>query len=131
MGLLKDHLETAAQLEKAVAEYRDADDWPIQIDAGFYAVYHTMEAIHAIGCRDTNTFADGFDLLERIMVPEGFSTEFVHRFNYLFYFRRGAIYNAHVPSETQLAEYRRVAAEALAEAKAVYKKANGRQAALA
>ena len=130
MGLLKDHLETAAALEQAVNDYRESEDWPILIDAGFYAVYHTMEAIHAVACTDTNTFADGFDLFERVLVPQGFSPEFVRQFNYLFYFRRGAIYGPHFPSDAQLAEYRRVATAALAEAKAVYNKVNERQAAL-
>lgn len=130
MGLLKDHLATSAALEQAVVDYGAAEDWPIVIDAGFYAVYHMMEAIHAVACTDTSTFADGFDLLERVLVPQGFSPQFVRNFNYLFYFRRGAIYGPHFPSQAQMAEYRRTASHALAEAKAVYKKASGAEAAL-
>ncbi|MGH7659423.1 MAG: hypothetical protein ACRENA_00715, partial [Vulcanimicrobiaceae bacterium] len=87
---------------------------------GFYAVYHMMEAAHALDCRDTSTFADGFDLLERIFVPQGLSRDFVHEFDYLFFFRRGAIYGPHFPTEAQLRQYVATSKSALEKARAFY-----------
>lgn len=130
MGVLKDHLQTSAELVKAVDQYRDKDDWPIAVDAGFYAVYHMLEAIHALDYRDTSTFADGFDLIERILVPLGLSNEFEQSFNFLFYFRRGTIYGPHVPSEMQLRKYLRVANDALTEARALYERREAEQGAV-
>lgn len=124
MGLLNDHLKMSAELEKATDTYNDLQHWPIVVDAGFYAVYHMMEATHALDCRDTSTFADGFDLLERILLPQGLSRNFVQDFDYLFFFRRGAIYGPHFPTEAQLREYVTVAKSALKEARAFYDRRN-------
>lgn len=124
MGLLKDHLKMSAALEKAVDDYNDPEHWPIVVDAGFYTVYHMMEAAHALDCRDTSTFADGFDLLERILVPQGLPRNFVRQFDYLFFFRRGAIYGPHVPTEAQMRQYVAVAKDALKTARAFYENAS-------
>ena len=120
MGLLKDHLEMSAALEKAVDQYREHEDWPIVVDAGFYTVYHMMEAIHALECRDTSTFTDGFDLLDRILIPQGITEEFARQFDFLFFFRRGTIYGPHFPSEAQLNQYVATAKDALKKARAFY-----------
>ena len=122
MGLLNDHLKMSAALEKAVDEYNDLEHWPIVIDAGFYTVYHMMEAAHALDCRDTSTFADGFDLLERIFVPQGLGRDFVEQFDYLFFFRRGTIYGPHVPTDAQLRNYVNVSKDALKKARAFYER---------
>ena len=120
MGLLKDHLKMSADLEKAVEQYNDMEHWPVAIDAGFYTVYHMLEAVHALECRDTSTFADGFDLLDRILVPQGIAPEFREQFDFLFFFRRGTIYGPHFPSEAQLGQYVAVAKSALANARKLY-----------
>jgi len=122
MGLLKDHLEMSSTLEKALETYRAPDEWPIIMDAGFYTVYHMVEAIHALDCTDTSTFADGFDLLDRILVPQGIGRDFVSKFEFLFYFRRGAIYGAHFPSEKQVRTFIETSKAALRSARAFYEK---------
>lgn len=114
----------SADLEKATDKYNDLEHWPIAIDAGFYAVYHMLEAAHALDCRDTSTFADGFDLIDRIFVPQGLPRAFVEQFDFLFFFRRGAIYGPHVPTAVQLREYVVVAKSALQEARAFYNRRN-------
>ncbi len=79
--------------------------WPVTIDAGFYAVFHMIEALNALECRDAYTFADALDILERILAPRYLGQEFLGNYEYLFYFRRGALYGAHFPSPVAVARY--------------------------
>jgi len=103
---LETHRELSRQL---LAEMRRAQredgQWPVVVDAGFYAVFHALEALNALECRDAYTFADAVDILERLLAPRYLGEAFVREYEYLFYFRRGALYGAHIPSAEQLAGY--------------------------
>ena len=105
MALLKDHMDLANVLHTDMNEAIKKDEWPIVVDAGFYAVFQGMEAANALECRDTYSFADAADVLETILVERGFGEEFASDYRFLIYFRRGTIYGAHTPSQAQLAEY--------------------------
>ncbi len=105
MAILKDHLALAETLHADMTGAHRRGEWPIVVDAGFYTVFHGMEAVNATECRDTYSFADAADVLETILVKNGFSEEFASDYRYLFYFRRGAIYGAHVPSDGQVGDY--------------------------
>jgi hypothetical protein len=105
MAILEDHLVLARALHEDMKRADVKGDWPIVIDAGFYAVFHGMEAINALECRDTYSFADAADILETILVERGLGQQFASDYRYLFYFRRGALYGAHFPSEQQMKEY--------------------------
>jgi uncharacterized protein (UPF0332 family) len=105
MALLNDHIELANALHSDMKSAHEKGEWPIAVDAGFYTVFHGMEAVNAVECRDTYSFADAADVLETILVERGFGEEFASDYRYLFYFRRGALYGAHVPSKEQMAEY--------------------------
>lgn len=105
MTVLKDHIELANALHADMKRALEKGEWAIVVDAGFYTVFHGMEAINALECRDTYSFADAADVLETILVERGLGNEFASDYRYLFYFRRGALYGAHVPSQEQLTEY--------------------------
>lgn len=105
MALLKDHIDLANALHADMKRAHDKGEWPIAVDAGFYTVFHGMEAVNALECRDTYSFADAADVLETILVERGFGEEFASDYRYLFYFRRGTLYGAHLPSQEQMTEY--------------------------
>lgn len=105
MADLNTHLEFAKQQNTAMSRAIADRHWPIVVDAGFYAVYHVMEALNAIDCRDSYNFADAFDILEQILVPRVLSQTFMQDYQYLFYFRRGALYGPHFPTQAELNEY--------------------------
>ena len=105
MAILEDHLVLARALYDDMKRAHTKGEWPIAVDAGFYAVFHGMEAINALECRDTYSFADAADILETILVERGLGQQFASDYRYLFYFRRGALYGAHFPSEKQMNEY--------------------------
>lgn len=105
MAILEDHLVLARALYEDMKRANVKGDWPIAIDAGFYAVFHGMEAINALECRDTYSFADAADILETILVERGLGQQFASDYRYLFYFRRGGLYGAHFPSEQQMKDY--------------------------
>lgn len=105
MALLSDHIGLANDLHADMKSAYEKGEWPIVVDAGFYTVFHGMEAANAVECRDTYSFADAADVLETILVERGFGEEFASDYRYLFYFRRGALYGAHEPSPEQMAEY--------------------------
>jgi hypothetical protein len=105
MAILADHLALARALHEDMKRADVKGDWPIVVDAGFYAVFHGMEAINALECRDTYSFADAADILETVLVERGLGQQFASDYRYLFYFRRGALYGAHFPSEQQMKEY--------------------------
>jgi hypothetical protein len=64
-----------------------------------------MEAMSALECRDSYTFADAANILENVLVQRGFGREFLDDYRYLFYFRRGALYGPHIPTSEQLTEF--------------------------
>lgn len=107
MAVLADHLALAKTLYADFDAALASDEWAVAVDAGFYAVFHGMEAMNAMECRDTYSFADAADILETILVDKGLGSEFAADYRYLFYFRRGALYGAHMPTKTQMAEYAR------------------------
>lgn len=107
MARLNDHVALSEILHADMRRASNAGEWPIVVDAGFYSVFHGIEAVNALECRDTYSFADFVDILETILPARGFSDEFVADYRYLFYFRRGAIYGAHEPSSAQIEEYER------------------------
>jgi hypothetical protein len=113
------HRQLAGQLWQDMERARAEQHWPVLVDAGFYAVFHTMEALNALDCRDAYSFADAVDILERALAPRLLGEAFVKDYEYLFYFRRGALYGAHFPSPTQLEEFVTVSARAYAHAAAV------------
>lgn len=105
MAVFSEHLALSktlyGEMNKAVQE----GEWAVAVDAGFYTVFHGMESLNALECRDTYSFADAADIIETILVERGLGQQFVSDYRYLFYFRRGALYGAHVPDEKQMAEY--------------------------
>jgi hypothetical protein len=111
---LETHHNLARQLLSEMRRAHADGDWPVAVDAGFYAVFHGMEALNAVECRDSYTFADAVDILERMLAPRYLGESFVKDYEYLFYFRRGALYGAHFPSAAQLARYVAVSERAYA-----------------
>ncbi len=105
MAVYSDHLALAKSLYVEMEKAMDSGDWALTVDAGFYTVFHGMEALNAIECRDTYSFADAADIIETILVERGLGSQFLSDYRYLFYFRRGALYGAHVPNKKQIAEY--------------------------
>lgn len=114
MADLETHRDLAQQLFTEMRRAREDGQWPVVVDAGFYAVFHGMEALNAVECRDSYTFADAVDILERMLAPRYLGEAFVKDYEYLFYFRRGALYGAHFPSAEQLACYVAVSERAYA-----------------
>jgi hypothetical protein len=114
MADLDTHQNLARQLCTEMRRAQDDGHWPVVVDAGFYAVFHGMEALNALECRDSYSFADAVDILERMLAPHYLGEAFVKDYEYLFYFRRGALYGAHFPSPEQLARYVAVAERAYA-----------------
>lgn len=107
MAILTDHLTLMKTLLSEFDAALASNEWAVVVDAGFYAVFHGMEAMNALECRDAYSFADAADILDTILVDKGLGTEFAADYRYLFYFRRGALYGAHVPAQAQMAEYAR------------------------
>jgi hypothetical protein len=99
------HLELSHTLHRDMNQARKEDEWPIVVDAGYYAVFHGIEALNALECRDSYTFADAADILENVLAHRGLGDSFVDDYRYLFYFRRGALYGCHVPTADQLAQF--------------------------
>jgi hypothetical protein len=101
------HRQLAETLHKDMQDALRSNEWPIAVDAGYYAVFHGMEAMNALECRDSYTFADAADILENVLIKRGLGAQFVDDYRYLFYFRRGALYGVHIPSADQLFEFAR------------------------
>ena len=114
MADLETHHELSRQLLTEMRRAQEDGHWPVVVDAGFYAVFHAMEALNAVECRDAYSFADAVDILERMLAPRYLGEAFVKDYEYLFYFRRGALYGAHFPSAEQLARYVEVSERAYA-----------------
>jgi hypothetical protein len=112
MAELEIHRTLAKQLHIAFKKAIKDGDWPIVVDAGFYFVFHEMEAFNAFECRDSYTFADAADILENVLCPRWLSEKFVHDYRYLFYFRRGALYGTHFPKKEQLDTFIKTSEEA-------------------
>jgi hypothetical protein len=104
MAELKVHKELAAQLLAAAKRSDPVNEWPITIDAAFYAVFHLMEALNAAECRDSYTFGDADDLLTHFLTDE-LGESFAKRYRYGFYFRRGTIYGPHFPTRNQVTQF--------------------------
>jgi len=104
MANYEDHLALARQLHEDMKRAVTKGEWPIAVDAGFYTVFHGMEALNALECRDTYSFADAADILETMLEPK-LGQQFVADYRYLFFFRRGALYGAHFPSGAQITEF--------------------------
>jgi len=101
------HHKLAKQLLAAARKAEADKHWPITIDAGFYAVFHLMEALNAVDCRDSYNFADADDILN-IFLTEQLGERFASNYRYLFYFRRGALYGHHFPSVEQVTSFLRM-----------------------
>jgi hypothetical protein len=99
------HRELAETLHRDMQDALRSNEWPIAVDAGYYAVFHAMEAMNALECRDSYTFADAADILENVLTRRGLAGQFLDDYRYLFYFRRGALYGVHIPSPDQLSEF--------------------------
>src|SRR5687767_2699301 len=95
MAVFKSHADLADTLYADMQEGYRSGEWPIVVDAGYYAVFHGMEAMNALECRDSYTFADAADILENVLTERGLGKQFIDDYRYLFYFRRGALYGAH------------------------------------
>jgi hypothetical protein len=119
MADLATHRALAGQLAEAMRQASAQGHWPVVVDAGFYAVFHAMEALNALDCRDAYTFADAVDILERSLAPRLLGEAFVRDYEFLFYFRRGALYGAHFPTTAQLSRFVAVSERAYAHATAV------------
>jgi hypothetical protein len=104
MADMATHRQLAEGLLQAARRAESAKQWPITIDASFYAVFHLMEALNAMDCTDSYNFADADDILHHCLSPE-LGDRFVRDYRYLFYFRRGVIYGQHFPSEKQVTRY--------------------------
>jgi uncharacterized protein (UPF0332 family) len=99
------HIDLANTLYADMENAHRSGEWPIVVDAGYYAVFHGMEAMNALECRDSYTFADAADILENVLAKRGLDEAFIDDYRYLFYFRRGALYGGHFPTSEQLSEF--------------------------
>ena len=111
MANYKEHLKFAADLHSEMRSSLATDAWPVVVDAGYYAVFHGMEAMNATECRNSHSFADAGEILDSILVRQ-LGSRFGDQYNHLFYFRRGAIYGSHVPTDAQLKRYVEIAEDA-------------------
>lgn len=107
MAVFDDHIALSRTLFSDFETSLAAGEWPIAVDAGYYAVFHGMEAMSALECRDSYSFADAADILETALRSQGLSEGFIQDYRYLFYFRRGALYGAHIPTQLQMKEFAR------------------------
>ena len=108
----------AALANELLVQMQEADheaEWAIAVDAGYYAVFHSLEALNALECRDSYTFADAADILQNVLVERVLDRSVRHAYDYLFYFRRGVIYGCHEPTRRQTAEYCRVVEDCIAQ----------------
>lgn len=108
MAHYQTHLALAANL---LSDMRSGVSGPEQlsaVDAGYYAVFHAMEAINATECRNSHSFADAGEILDAILARRFLDESFVDDYNFLFYFRRGVIYGAHFPFPAQMERFREV-----------------------
>jgi hypothetical protein len=105
MARYEPHINLANTLYSDMERAHCSGEWPITVDAGYYAVFHGMEAMNALECRDSYSFADAADILENVLTERGLGKQFLDDYRYLFYFRRGTLYGAHVPTTDQLAEF--------------------------
>lgn len=99
------HSALAKELLAQMRRSQSSTEWAIAVDAGFYAVFHSLEALNATECRDSYSFADAADILENVLVGRVLDKSVLKDYRHLFYFRRGALYGCHVPNDAQLAEY--------------------------
>lgn len=99
------HSALALDLLGQMRRSQNGAEWAIAVDAGFYAVFHSLEALNATECRDSYTFADAADILENILAGRVLDKSVVSAYRQLFYFRRGTLYGCHVPTKAQMAEY--------------------------
>ncbi len=104
MADMTTHRELANQLYEAARSAHAAKQWPITIDAAFYSVFHLMEALNAVDCRDSYNFADADDILTNFLTDQ-LGERFARNYRYLFYFRRGVLYGPHFPTEPQVTEF--------------------------
>lgn len=105
MALLEEHFELATTLHGDMRQAHQVGEWPIVVDAGFYAVFHALEAMSALECRDSYSFADALDIIETVIAERAVAAHLVSDYRYLLYFRRGALYGAHFPTAEQLTDY--------------------------
>ena len=114
MAHYKAHLQLAGTLLEDMRSSIAAQEWPIAVDAGYYAVFHAMEALNATECRNSHSFADAGEILDSVLSRRFLGETFVDQYNFLFYFRRGTLYGAHTPAAEQLARYREVVEQSYA-----------------
>ena len=105
MAIFASHIALAQILYNDMERAHGSGEWPITVDAGYYAVFHGMEAMNALECRDAYTFADAADILENVLSERGLGRQFLDDYRFLFYFRRGALYGPHIPTPQQMAEF--------------------------
>ena len=123
MAIYELHRQLAETLHSDMQDALRSNEWSIAVDAGYYAVFHAMEAMNALECRDSYTFADAADILENVLTRRGLGGQFLDDYRYLFYFRRGALYGAHIPSPAQLSEFARRANRGFKSVQRLLKKA--------
>lgn len=93
--------ELLDRMRKAQAE----TEWPIAVDTGFYAVFHALEALNAVECQDSYSFADAADILDNVLTGRVLKPLVRQAYQHLFYFRRGTLYGCHTPTQAQITEY--------------------------
>ncbi len=99
------HSVLAQDLLNQVRSSQNGAEWAIAVDAGFYAVFHSLEALNALDCRDSYSFADAADILENVLTDRVLGPSILTSYRHLFYFRRGTLYGSHVPTKDQMNEY--------------------------
>jgi len=105
MANVDTHKQLAASLLADMRKSDPKEEWPIIVDAGYYALFHSLEALSALECRDSYTFADAADILDNVLSGPILDRSIFTAYNYLFYFRRGAIYGWHTPTAQQIVRY--------------------------
>lgn len=114
MASFENHWNMAQSL---LGDMRQADPeqaWPVVVDAGYYAMFHTIEAVNALECRDSFTFADFADVLDHVLTGRIVDPCLRDAYHYLFYFRRGTIYGCHTPTTGQVREYAQIVEDGIA-----------------
>jgi hypothetical protein len=107
MATKDEHRKLAEDLLSQMRTAQAESDWPIVVDAGFYAVFHALESLNAIECRDSYSFADAADILENVLIGRVLKPPVRQAYQHLFYFRRGVLYGCHTPTKAQMTEYRK------------------------
>lgn len=114
------HLELADSLITDMRSSRDGSEWPVMVDAGYYAVFHAMEALNATECRNSHSFADAGEILDTMLARQFLGEAFIDQYYFLFYFRRGTLYGAHTPTKEQLDRYVEVAEQSYRRVTAIF-----------